>query len=216
MTATVGAQIRAAREAKGWTQLDLAKACGWADKDSGGQGRISHYEKGRREPGVEEIRIIADALGVSMEQLAVRNEAERQPEEPPAIKTILPNEAFRLLQERPNAILIDVRSSMEFLFVGHPTGAINIPWIDQPNWKINTHFVTQVRQAVLGGAHGAAPVLLICRSGVRSLEAGDALIEEGFKDVYNVGEGFEGPLDEKHHRSSVGGWRFHGLPWEQS
>lgn len=132
------------------------------------------------------------------------------------VKTMHPKEAYELLQERPNAILIDVRSSMEYLFVGHPTGAIHIPWIEQPEWTVNPHFVTEVRKAVLGGASGSAPVLLICRSGVRSLAAGEALVEAGFKDVYNVAEGFEGALDEKHHRSTVGGWRFHGLPWEQS
>ena len=60
-----------------------------------------------------------------------------------------------------------------------------------------------------------APVLLICRSGKRSLEAGKALIDNGFADVYNIAEGFEGELDEAHHRSTTGGWRFHGLPWEQ-
>jgi hypothetical protein len=41
------------------------------------------------------------------------------------------------------------------------------------------------------------------------------LIENGFVDVYNVDEGFEGELDEEHHRSTQGGWRYHGLPWEQ-
>jgi hypothetical protein len=30
-----------------------------------------------------------------------------------------------------------------------------------------------------------------------------------------VGEGFEGDMDEQHHRSSINGWRYHGLPWEQ-
>jgi rhodanese-related sulfurtransferase len=80
---------------------------------------------------------------------------------------------------------------------------------------VNPHFVTQVRQAMLGGAGGAAPVVLICRSGVRSLDAGKVLIEAGIKEIYNVSEGYEGALDDHHHRSSVGGWRFHGLPWEQ-
>jgi rhodanese-related sulfurtransferase len=131
------------------------------------------------------------------------------------VKTLSPKEAYKLLQEHPNAVLIDVRSHMEYLFVGHPAGAIHIPWIDEPDWKQNPHFLTQVRQTMLGGASGAAPVVLICRSGVRSLEAGKALIEAGVKDVYNVAEGFEGQMDEKHHRSSTGGWRYHGLPWEQ-
>jgi rhodanese-related sulfurtransferase len=131
------------------------------------------------------------------------------------VKTLNPKEAYKFLQEHPNAVFVDVRSHMEYLFVGHPAGSIHIPWIDEPDWKLNPHFLTQVRQTMLGGATGAAPVVLICRSGVRSLEAGKALIEAGVKEVYNVAEGFEGQLDEKHHRSAQGGWRYHGLPWEQ-
>ena len=131
------------------------------------------------------------------------------------VKTLSPKEAYRFLQGHPNVVFIDVRSHMEYLFVGHPAGSIHIPWIDEPDWKINPNFVTLVRQAMLGGAAGAAPVVLICRSGVRSLEAGKLLIEAGVMEVYNVAEGFEGQLDEKHHRSALAGWRFHGLPWEQ-
>jgi len=132
------------------------------------------------------------------------------------VKSLNPKEAYKLLQEHPNAVFIDVRSQMEYLFVGHPSGSIHIPWIDEPDWTLNPHFLAQVRQAMLGGATtGAAPVVLICRSGVRSLEAGKALIEAGVKEVYNVAEGFEGQLDETHHRSTLGGWRYHGLPWEQ-
>lgn len=131
------------------------------------------------------------------------------------VKTLAPKEAYKFLQQHPNAVFVDVRSHMEYLFVGHPAGSIHIPWIDEPDWKINPHFVTQVRQTMLGGTTGSAPVVLICRSGVRSLEAGKILIEAGVKEVYNVSEGFEGQLDDTHHRSALGGWRFHGLPWEQ-
>lgn len=132
-----------------------------------------------------------------------------------AVKTLDPKAAYKFLQQHPNAVFIDVRSHMEFLFVGHPAGSIHIPWIDEPDWKVNPHFVTQVRQTMLGGTTGAAPVVLICRSGVRSLDAGNVLVEAGVKDVYNVAEGFEGQLDDSHHRSALGGWRYHGLPWEQ-
>ena len=59
------------------------------------------------------------------------------------------------------------------------------------------------------------PILLICRCGNRSLEAGKVLIQAGFSHVYNIIEGFEGPLDASHHRSTLGGWRVHDLPWEQ-
>jgi len=138
----------------------------------------------------------------------------------PKLQTISCQQAWEILQENPRAVLVDVRSSMEYLFVGHPVGAINIPWIDEPDWVVNPDFVREVRKLLLGGKiekgeiH-SAPVLLICRSGKRSLEAGDLLVNEGFTAVYNIDEGFEGELDEHHHRSSIGGWRFHGLPWEQ-
>jgi len=59
------------------------------------------------------------------------------------------------------------------------------------------------------------PVVLICRSGHRSVDAGLALEKAGFTDVYNVLQGFEGPLDDKHHRGTLSGWRTEGLPWEQ-
>ena len=135
------------------------------------------------------------------------------------VKGITPNEAFELLKSNPSAVLIDVRSSMEFLFVGHAKGSVHVSWIDEPDWTINQHFAAEVRQLMLGGVSlskkDSAPVVLICRSGKRSLEAGEVLIKENFAEVYNVLEGFEGDLDEDHQRSSLGGWRFHGLPWEQ-
>ncbi|HKK13861.1 MAG TPA: rhodanese-like domain-containing protein [Gammaproteobacteria bacterium] len=135
------------------------------------------------------------------------------------VESLTPGQAWELVQGNPRAVLIDVRSTMEYLFVGHPRGALHVPWIDEPAWTVNPHFVAQVRMVLLGGAScetgDCAPVVLICRSGKRSLEAGRELIRQGLTDVYNVLEGFEGELDEAHHRSTVGGWRFHGLPWEQ-
>jgi len=137
------------------------------------------------------------------------------------LKVISCRQAFGLLQEEPRAVLIDIRSTMEFLFVGHPKGSVHVPWIDEPEWDINPHFVTEVRKLMLGGAvcaesaGGCAPIILICRSGKRSVEAGRMLIDAGFADVYHIDEGFEGELDDDHQRGNVGGWRFHKLPWEQ-
>ncbi len=131
------------------------------------------------------------------------------------VSTVQSIEAWNLVREHPNALFIDTRSLMEHLFVGHPVGCIHIPWIDEPDWTVNPDFVVEVRRAILGGVGGSVPVVLICRSGMRSLEAGQCLVKAGFRNVYNVADGFEGELDEHHHRSAVGGWRFHGLPWEQ-
>jgi rhodanese-related sulfurtransferase len=127
------------------------------------------------------------------------------------MKSLNPKESSQFLRHNPNAVLIDVRSTIEFLFVGHPVGAIHVPWNDGPEWEINPDFVAQVKKI----ANEIRPILLICRSGVRSLEAGKALKDAGFREIYNVKHGFEGDLDESHKRSSLNGWRYEGLPWEQ-
>ena len=89
---------------------------------------------------------------------------------------LTPKEAYEFLHQNPTAIFIDCRSEMEFLFVGHPTGAIMIPWNDGPDWEINPHFVGHVKKA----ASVDRPLVLICRSGNRSLDAGAALEKAGF------------------------------------
>ena len=139
---------------------------------------------------------------------------------PDQLKSLTPKAAWNLMREDPRAILVDIRSSMEYLFVGHPKGAVHVAWIDEPDWVVNPHFVTEVRQLILGGvveddAQGSVPIILICRSGKRSKEAGHKLLDAGIANVYHIDEGFEGELDEQHHRSSTGGWRYHKLPWEQ-
>jgi rhodanese-related sulfurtransferase len=127
---------------------------------------------------------------------------------------ISPTQAIELLRRTPDALFIDCRSEMEYLFVGHPVGALHVAWNDGPDWEINPHFVGQVKK-LAGQLHAKRPVVLICRSGNRSQEAGEALERAGFERVYNVKHGFEGDLDEQHHRNTRTGWRFDGLPWEQ-
>lgn len=125
-----------------------------------------------------------------------------------------PKQAQKFIAEHPDALFIDCRSEMEFLFVGHPAGALHVAWNDGPDWEVNPHFVGQVKK-LAGTNHTTRPILLICRSGNRSQEAGEALERHGFTRVYNVKHGFEGELDAQHHRNSVAGWRHDGLPWEQ-
>lgn len=127
------------------------------------------------------------------------------------MKHLMPKEAFQLMQDMPSALLIDVRSEMEFLFVGHPVDAIMIPWNDGPDWEVNPHFVAHVRKA----ASVDRPLVLICRSGNRSVTAGEVLEHAGFTQVHNVLHGFEGDLNERHQRNSLNGWRHDGLPWVQ-
>ena len=157
----------------------------------------------------------------------------RAPAAPDAdgVSHVEPVEAWRRLEAEPGALLVDVRSDMEFLMIGHPKGAVNVPWIDAPDWTVNPRFVAEVRKLLLGrprtgapgrdgraigaGASGPAPLFLICRSGNRSVDAARALAAEGIEDAIVVRGGFEGPLDEEHHRGTIAGWRHAGLPWEQ-
>jgi rhodanese-related sulfurtransferase len=135
------------------------------------------------------------------------------------LQSLTPAEAWKICQENSRALLIDIRSSMEYLFVGHPEGAVHVPWIDEPEWVVNPNFATDIRKLMLGGVvdddDGSVPIILICRSGKRSKEAGHLLIDAGIHNVYHIDEGFEGELDSEHHRSTLGGWRYHKLPWQQ-
>ena len=129
------------------------------------------------------------------------------------IENLDPKQAWAMLQENPSAALIDVRTAIEHSFVGHPPKAIHIAWKEFPGMHLNNDFVGQVQQHV---PDKSAPILLLCRSGQRSVDAAKALEAIGYQHLINILEGFEGPLDEHKHRNTIGGWRFHGLPWQQS
>ena len=60
--AELGTRILTARITKGWTQGQLAEACGWDAIKS--QNRISKYEDATNEPGLAELILLANALDV--------------------------------------------------------------------------------------------------------------------------------------------------------
>ncbi|CAL1241019.1 rhodanese-like domain-containing protein [Candidatus Methylocalor cossyra] len=129
------------------------------------------------------------------------------------IKRLDPAAVFAALQADSTAILLDVRDPVEFSLVGHPPGAVNVPWKFAPDWRPNPDFLAQVK--ALAPAPDT-PLFLLCRSGQRSFDAAQALAAAGYCNLANVEEGFEGPLNPQRQRSTVAGWRFRGLPWEQS
>ena len=129
------------------------------------------------------------------------------------IENLTPLQSWEILQSNPDAVLIDVRTKVEHGFVGRPLGAVHVPWKEVPDWALNSDFIEQVKQAVSDISN---PVLLLCRSGTRSLAAAEALQDAGFTHLINILDGFEGDLDEHKHRGNLGGWRFSQLPWEQS
>ena len=132
---------------------------------------------------------------------------------PQTMTNLQPKEAFAWLQAHPDALFVDVRMEIESLYVGRPPGVVNVPWYDYPDLQPDSDkFAATVAQEATAKDQ---PLLLICRSGQRTLAAGKALESAGFTDVQNVVHGFEGELDEHFKRSTQSGWRFDGLPWEQ-
>jgi len=130
------------------------------------------------------------------------------------MKHLTPRETWHYLQQHPEALFLDVRMEIEYLYVGHPPGVVHVPWYEYPDMQPRPEaFVEQVRREA--GDDMARPVVLICRSGKRTVEAGLVLEATGFTEVVNVLNGFEGDLDEQFKRSRINGWRFEGLPWEQ-
>src|SRR5258706_15359135 len=85
-----------------------------------------------------------------------------------------PQEAHKFLKENPDAVFIDCRSEMEYMFVGHPIGAMMVPWYDGAEWELNPHFVGQGRKIAGANFHNG-PIELIYRSGNRTIEAAAAL-----------------------------------------
>jgi rhodanese-related sulfurtransferase len=130
-----------------------------------------------------------------------------------ALQHLKPKESWAFLEATPDAVFIDVRMEIESMYVGRPPRSINIPWYEYPDFEANpSAFVAAVKSEVKSLDQ---PVMLICRSGARTLNAAEALLDKGFTRVINVLHGFEGDLDDNHHRSTVNGWRFDGLPWGQ-
>lgn len=109
------------------------------------------------------------------------------------------------------AVLVDVRTDAEREWVGFVPGAVPVAWKQWPGMALNPHFDEAICQA----AEGGRKLVLLCRSGVRSIAAARRATELGLL-AYNILEGFEGDPDAHAHRGGRGGWRFHGLPWRQN
>lgn len=133
---------------------------------------------------------------------------------------ILPNDAWTRLADEDNCVLVDVRTPEEWAYVGIPDisdlgkEVYFVPWLFFPRNNINPNFVPQVLETVKP-LDEETTVLFICRSGVRSAYAAQALCDMGYPNCYNVAHGFEGDHNEYKHRGRINGWKVDGLPWIQ-
>ena len=98
-------------------------------------------------------------------------------------------EAYRLIKADANIAILDVRTAKEFAD-GHVAGAVNID-VNQ------TDFTQKIDELDRSKTY-----IVCCRLGIRSRKAVGIMSAKGFKNLYNVSDGFAG-------------WSKNGLPFEK-
>ena len=126
---------------------------------------------------------------------------------------VTPYEAMALLQAEPQVKLIDVRTTAERDWVGrvaipdHQHAAVQ--WNLYPGGTQNPTFLEQLAQVAVVNQ----VLLFLCRSGVRSRHAATLATRHGYRQCFDILEGFEGEKNVDGHRKTTGGWCAAGLPW---
>ncbi len=131
---------------------------------------------------------------------------------------LTPVECWDILKKNSDAVLIDVRTDAEFVYVGVPDlaslgkEAKFVSWMLFPKNEPNPQFVEQL--AAVAPDRDAC-LLFLCRSGIRSRFAAAAASKAGYRQCYNILQGFEGDRNSAGHRNTIGGWKMAKLPWIQ-
>lgn len=129
-----------------------------------------------------------------------------------------PEETFAAIEKGGNVLLVDVRTTAEWAYVGLPdlsaAGAepVLIEWQKFPDMAVDPRFGEMLEAMT---PDKSTELYFLCRSGVRSLAAAREMRARGYDNVYNISDGFEGPPDGSGHRGNVAGWKASGLPWRQ-
>lgn len=147
---------------------------------------------------MSEIERIRQAAGERARQMSL-----------PYAGALLPAEAHAFMQS--GGRLVDVRTRAELDWVGRVPGAVFIEWNSYPDGRPNPDFLSRLLEVT----DKQEPLLFLCRSGNRSHFAAILATQAGWRECYNILEGFEGDRDANQHRSSVNGWKLAGLPWVQ-
>jgi len=158
-------------------------------------------------------------------------------------KKILSIEAYDMLNTVPDTYLIDVRTRAEYQFVGHPQKAYLFPYMFMTTtlskedsiygYQLspkNKAFVEEIGKVFKKTDN----ILVLSRDGTRSALAAKELMDAGYKKVFDVEDGFEGPefptfkdanrdkfyrqLSKRNKINGFGhrrhyGWQWWGLPW---
>ena len=116
---------------------------------------------------------------------------------------VTPAEAWALSQAGA-ASLVDIRTQPEWQLVGHVPDVPLVIWPRGGDAAQLREFLARIEARF----PREAPLLFLCRSGVRSHSAAELAARAGWSGAYNVLEGFEGDAPGR-------GWRAAGLPWSK-
>lgn len=132
---------------------------------------------------------------------------------------IEPKNAYDVLSKDENSFLVDVRTMPEWAYTGVANlseinkKVITISWLNFPNMAANNNFSAEFLGAI---PDKNSKIFFICKTGGRSQDAANNMMQIGYKNCFNITNGYEGDLNEKNQRSSINGWRASGLPWHQN
>ena len=122
----------------------------------------------------------------------------------------IPSEKVKdFLNNNSNSVVLDVRTEEEWNSVGKPDAeALNsktffISLLLGLDRQKNENFVKEFLEKKVPKKDN---VLVICRSGVRSMAAAKLLQQQGYKNLINISDGFEG------NPATGEGWKKSKLP----
>jgi len=186
-----------------WKTIDAAE-----HMNTDGQGPRRKYTR------------VKDMLGLLDRKKQIDNNAHSTESSSMTYKADLSaKQAWDMLSQHPESLLVDVRTDAEYAYVGLPDLRTLgrephlIPWVLFPDMQENTNFQASIMQAA---EDKNLPILFLCRSGVRSMYAAERMAGLGYTNCYNIEFGFEGMPDDGNHRGVVNGWKADGLPWIQN
>lgn len=138
------------------------------------------------------------------------------------ITFITGQEAWTLLQQDERAQLVDVRTQHEWETTGifdlsmFQKIPLCISWRLLPDMRPNPSFCEEVSHKI---NDKTTRLLFVCRSGVRSYEAAQAMKQQGYVNCYNIDRGVEGIMNTHIQTENSGQhsvrWKVATCPWEQ-
>ena len=122
----------------------------------------------------------------------------------------IPSEKVKdFINNNNDSVILDVRTEEEWNMVGKPDGeALNaktifISLLIGPDRQRNENFTNDFNEKKISKKNN---ILIICRSGVRSMAAAKLLQQQGYTNLINISDGFEGnPVTGE-------GWKKSNLP----